>query len=61
VQRADDKSETVLARLKVFDQQTRPLVEYYQKQGLLRRVDATVSIDQVYKQLLAVVHATRVA
>ena len=60
-QRADDKPETVLARLKVFDQQTRPLVEYYQKQGLLRRVDATVSIDQVYKQLLAVVHATRVA
>ncbi len=51
----------MLARLKVFDQQTRPLVEYYQKQGLLRRVDATVSIDQVYKQLLAVVHATRVA
>jgi len=61
VQRADDKPETVLARLKVFDQQTRPLVEYYQKQGLLRRVDATASIDQVYKQLLAVVHATRVA
>ena len=61
VQRVDDKPETVLARLKVFDQQTRPLVEYYQKQGLLRRVDATGSIDQVYKQLLSVVHATRVA
>jgi len=61
VQRADDKPETVLARLKVFDQQTRPLVEYYQEQGLLRRVEATGSIDQVYKQLLAIVHATRVA
>jgi len=61
VQRTDDKPETVLARLKVFDQQTRPLVEYYQKQGLLRRVEATGSIDQVYKQLLAIVHATRVA
>jgi adenylate kinase len=61
VQRADDKPETVLARLKVFDQQTRPLVEYYQKKGLLRRVDATVSIDQVYEQLRAIVHATRVA
>jgi adenylate kinase len=61
MQRADDKPETVLARLKVFDQQTRPLVEYYQKKGLLRRVDATVSIDQVYEQLRAVVHATRVA
>ena len=61
VQRADDKPETVLARLRVFDQQTSPLVEYYQKRGLLRRVDATVSIDQVYKRLLAVVRATRVA
>jgi adenylate kinase len=61
VQRADDKPDTVVARLKVFDQQTRPLVEYYQKQGLLRRLDATGSIDQVYNQLLTVVHSTRVA
>ena len=61
VQRADDKPETVLARLRVFDQQTRPLVEYYQKRGLLQRVDATGSIDQVYARLLAVVHATRMA
>jgi len=50
-----------LARLRVFDQQTRPLVEYYQKRGLLQRVDATGSIDQVYARLLAVVHATRMA
>ena len=61
VQRADDTPETVLARLRVFDQQTSPLVEYYQKQGLLRRVDAAVPIDQVYKRLLDVVHATRMA
>ena len=61
VQRADDKPETVLARIRVFDQQTRPLLVYYQKRGLLRRVDASVSIDQVYARLLAVVHATRVA
>src|SRR5438034_43472 len=61
VQRAHDKPETVLARLRVFDQQTRPLVEYYQKRGLLQRVDATASIDQVYARLLAAVHATRMA
>jgi len=61
VQRADDKPETVLARLLVFDQQTRPLMEYYQKRGLLQRVDASASIDQVYARLLAVVHATRMA
>jgi adenylate kinase len=61
VQRADDKPETVLARLRVFDEQTRPLVEYYQKRGLLQRVDATGSIDHVYARLLAAVHATRMA
>jgi len=61
IQRADDEPATVLARLRVFDQQTKPLVEYYQRRGLLRRVDASASIDQVYKRLLAVVHATSVA
>ena len=61
IQRADDEAETVLARLRVFDQQTKPLVEYYQRRGLLRRVDASESIDQVYKRLLAVVHGTSVA
>lgn len=51
VQRADDKPETVEARLKVFDQQTSPLVEYYQTRGLLRRVDSTGDINEVYLRL----------
>lgn len=61
VQRADDKPETVLARLQVFDQQTSPLVDYYEKRGLLRRVDATVAIDQVYERLRAVVRPAKPA
>ena len=61
VQRTDDKPETVEARLKVFDQQTSPLVAYYQKRGLLRRVDATAGIDQVSARLRAVVHPARTA
>jgi adenylate kinase len=59
VQRADDKPETVEARLRVYDEQTSPLVDYYQKRGLLRRVDATVSIGRVYERLLAVVGTSR--
>ena len=51
VQRADDKPETVEARLKVFDQQTSPLVAYYQTRGLLRRVDSTGDINEVYRRL----------
>src|SRR5437879_7641581 len=54
VQRADDKPETGLAGLRVFDQQTRPLVECYQKRGRLQRVDAGGSIDQVCARRLAV-------
>ena len=54
VQRADDKPETVESRLKVFDQQTSPLAEYYQKRGLLRRVDSTGDINEVYRRLLKV-------
>ena len=55
IQRADDKPETVEARLKVYDQQTRPLGEYYETRGLLRRLDATESIDQVYTRLCKIV------
>ena len=55
IQRSDDKPETVEARLRVYDQQTRPLGDYYQTRGLLRRLDATDSIDQVYKELCGIV------
>lgn len=55
VQRDDDKPETVEARLTVYERQTRPLIEYYEKRGLLRRVDAAASIDQVYGRLRAAV------
>jgi adenylate kinase len=51
IQRQDDKSETIAERLKVYEQQTKPLVEYYSKQGLLRHIDATVPIDDVYSRL----------
>ena len=39
VQRADDKAETVLNRLKVYHDQTAPLVDFYQKKGRLRVID----------------------
>jgi adenylate kinase len=59
VQRDDDKPETVEARLAVYERQTRPLIEYYERRGLLRRVDATTSIDQVYERLRATVRTPR--
>jgi adenylate kinase len=53
-QREDDKTETVQKRINVYLSQTAPLIEYYQKRGLLREVDGTKDIDEVSKQLLKV-------
>ena len=59
VQRADDKPDTIAARLKVYDQQTSPLVDYYRERGLLRQLDATVPIDSVYRNFRSLVQGTR--
>lgn len=59
IQRDDDKPEVVLDRLKVYHQQTAPLVDYYQaaaaKNDALRyiKVDGTQPIDQVQSKILA--------
>ena len=52
-QREDDKAETVIKRIQVYFQQTMPLIEYYQKAGLLLEVDGTQSIQHVTAELLA--------
>ena len=52
-QRADDNVETVTRRIRVFLDQTRPLIEYYQQAGSLLEVDGTQSIEKVGADLLA--------
>jgi adenylate kinase len=52
-QRDDDKSETVMNRIKVYSEQTSPLIEYYRKLKLLAEVDGTKSIEEVSTKLLA--------
>ncbi len=46
-QRDDDKEETIEARLKVYEQETFPLVDYYSKKGLYRGIDGKGSVDQI--------------
>ncbi len=46
--RADDTEEAVRERLRVYQESTAPLVQHYGGQGLLRRIDGTGSIDEVY-------------
>lgn len=45
--RADDNEQTVANRLQVFDEATRPLVEYYRGRGLLHMIDAAQEADTV--------------
>jgi adenylate kinase len=51
-QRDDDKPETVRARLKVYHQQTSPLIDYYRQAGLLVEVDGVGDIETVSAALL---------
>jgi len=53
-QRPDDNEQTVARRLAVYDEQTRPLIEHYRAQGLLRSVDAQGAVDEVTARLVAV-------
>jgi adenylate kinase len=52
VTRADDNPETVQRRLQVYAGQTQPLIEYYESRGLLTRVPAEGTPDEVYARLL---------
>jgi adenylate kinase len=52
-QRDDDKAETVKRRIRVYLEQTQPLIDYYRQLGLLIEVDGTKPIEQVTKDLLA--------
>ncbi len=52
VQRDDDKPETVRHRLEVYHQQTEPLSDWYDGQGLLARIDAIGAIEEVTERAL---------
>lgn len=51
IQRDDDKESVIRNRLDVFHKQTAPIVEYYARKGLVKRVDATGEKDTVLKLL----------
>src|SRR2546425_10206555 len=55
VQREDDSEETVLRRLEVYGQRTKPLYDLYREKGILDEVDAIGSTEDVYDRLLKVV------
>jgi adenylate kinase len=50
-QRPDDNEATVAERLKVYDQKTKPLIEFYREHGILRSIDAEGEVDEVTARL----------
>ena len=50
--RDDDKPETVLSRLEVYHNQTQPLIDYYDAQGVLKNVDGTVDMKDVFQAIV---------
>ena len=53
-QRDDDKEDTVRARIKVYDTETAPLIDFYTKRSLLKRVDGNQTPDEVFKDIVEV-------
>ncbi|MCR5310479.1 MAG: adenylate kinase [Lachnospiraceae bacterium] len=52
--RDDDKPETVKNRLDVYHKQTQPLIEYYGNKGILKEVDGTVSMNEVFERIVSI-------
>lgn len=52
--RDDDKPETVSNRLKVYHEQTQPLIDFYSKKGVLKSVDGTVDMMDVFAAIKAI-------
>ena len=55
--RDDDKPETVLNRLEVYHNQTQPLIDYYNEQGILKSVDGTVDMKDVFNAIVDILGA----
>ena len=55
--RDDDKPETVQKRLNVYHEQTQPLIDYYNEAGILRTVDGTIDINDVFQAIVEILGA----
>ena len=52
--REDDKPETVQKRLAVYHEQTQPLIDYYTTAGVMKRVDGTQDMEDVFRSIVAI-------
>jgi len=55
--RDDDKPETVKKRLTVYHEQTQPLIDYYTKKNVLKSVDGTKDMEEVFRAITEILGA----
>lgn len=58
VRRKDDNAETMKTRMAAYRAQTEPLLPYYARRGVLRKVDGMAAMDEVYRQITGVLSGT---
>jgi adenylate kinase len=59
VTREDDREEIIRERLAAYEQQTKPVAEYYERKGRLVSVDGDLPVDQVTEQIFQVIESHR--
>jgi adenylate kinase len=59
LQRADDTQETVVRRLEVYELQTRPLINYYENAGCLRKLAGVGSVEDIQQRITSVVNGAQ--
>ncbi len=56
-QRTDDNEETVRNRMKVYNDQTRPLLDFYKRKGILVTVDGDREIDEIFRDIVSILES----
>jgi adenylate kinase len=56
--RSDDSEDVVRNRMRVYAEQTAPVIGYYAEQGVLTRILGQGSVDEVFQRIMAVLHAS---
>ena len=59
IQRPDDNEETVRERFRVYEEQTEPLIRFYNQKGIVRDVDATLPIDEEADIICTIIKDTK--
>ena len=57
VQRSDDQAEAIATRLRVYEEQTAPLISYYERKNVLTHLNGAEPVDTVYQNLMTVLAA----